>query len=249
MCALVVMLIAFQIAVTAAASTFLDTGDFERLAQLMPSFFRQALGPVIGSFDGMILVGYVDGLIVMLFVQLAIYLATEPAAEIESSLVDLVLARALPRHWVVSRSVIVMVCCTIALAGAMAFGTWLGLVWLAPDGIRWPATQTIATLTAHLTFTAWCFGGAALAASGWARRRGAAQAAIAVSAVLAYLLDLLSMMWASVEPVARLSPFHYFRGANIVAGTADSARDLTVLGTLAVIGVAVAYWRFQKRDL
>ena len=47
------------------------------------------MGPALTSFRGMVLFAYVDPLIVMLIVQFAIYLATEPAGEVESNLVDL----------------------------------------------------------------------------------------------------------------------------------------------------------------
>jgi ABC-type transport system involved in multi-copper enzyme maturation permease subunit len=249
LCALLVVLVAFQIAVTAAAASFADAGDFDRLAQLTPAFIQQTLGPVLTSFDGMVTVGYFDALIVMLFVQVAIYLAAEPAGEIESSLVDLVLARPLPRHWLVTRSLLVMLSCIIALAGAMALGTWLGLWSLAPAGVQWPAPRTVLTFIAYLMIIAWCFGSASLAACGWARRRGAAQAVIAVAAVTAYLIDLLGMMWAPMRAVARISPFHYFHGSAILAGTADPAQDLGILGTVMLAGIVLAYWRFQKRDL
>ena len=60
---------------------------------IAPTFVLQLMGPALTSFRGMVLFVYVDPLIVMLVVQFAIYLATEPAGEVESSLVDLVLAR------------------------------------------------------------------------------------------------------------------------------------------------------------
>ena len=52
--------------------------------------------------------GYFHPLPLMLVVQFAIYLATEPAGEIEFGLVDLILARPLPRHWLVTRSLLMM---------------------------------------------------------------------------------------------------------------------------------------------
>ena len=249
LCAILVVLVGFQIALTAAAASFATAGDFDRLSQLTPAFIQQTLGPVLTSFQGMVTVGYFDALIVMLFVQFAIYLAAEPAGEIESSLVDLVLARPIPRHWLVTRSLLVMISTTVAFAGAMALGTWLGLLWLAPDGVQWPAPRTVLSFIAYLTIIAWCFGSASLAASGWARRRGAAQAVIAVAAMVAYLIDLLGMMWPPMRTVARISPFHYFHGSTILAGTADPVQDLGILGTLTVVGIVLAYWKFQRRDL
>ena len=44
----------------------------------------------------------------MLVVQFAVYLAVEPAGDVESRLVDLLLARPLPRHYLLTRSLVVM---------------------------------------------------------------------------------------------------------------------------------------------
>ena len=51
-------------------------------------------------------------------------------------------------------------------------------------------------------------------------------------------------MWEPVREVARLSPFHYFRAPAILAGTANQALDLGVLGTITIAGIALAYWQF-----
>jgi hypothetical protein len=235
--------------IIASASSFVESGDFTRLAQVLPTFLLQALGPALSSFQGMVMFAYFDPLIVMLLVQFAIYLATEPAGEVESNVVDLILARPLPRHWLVTRSVLVMMIGTAVMSGAMFATTWVGLAALAPPGAQWPEPRTALSLSTHVTLIAWSFGGAALAASGWARRRGAAQATIALAAIAAYLIELLGLMWEPVREVARLSPFHYFRAPAILAGTANPALDLGVLGTIAVAGIALAYWQFARRDL
>jgi hypothetical protein len=113
----------------------------------------------------------------------------------------------------------------------------------------WPSVSVVATMAAHLALVAWCFGAAALAASGWARRRGSAIFVIAVAAIALYLIDFLATMWRPLEPLARLSPFHYFRGGEILAGTANAAQDLLVLGAFTVTGIGLAYFRFSTRDL
>ena len=52
------------------------------------------------------------------------------------------------------------------------------------------------------------------------------------------------MGWASW-----VSPFHRFHGAGILAGVTKPSRDLTTLIGLGAIGVALAYWQFQRRDV
>ena len=247
--ALALVLIGLQLSIIAAASTYVDTGGFERLDQAMPPFVLQLMGPALSSFRGMVLFAYVDPLIVMLIVQFAIYLATEPAGDVESSLVDLVLARPVPRHWIVTRSLLVMMTGTALMSGAMYATTWVGLWWLAPPDAQWPDPGTAFSLSAHVSLIAVCFGSAALAASGWARRRGAAVGAVAVIAITAYLVELLESIWAPARDVARFSPFHYLDASGILTGSAPGFRNLAVLGTIALAATAVAYWQFSRRDL
>jgi ABC-2 type transport system permease protein len=192
---------------------------------------------------------YVDPLIVMLVVVFAIYLATEPAGEVESNVIDLVLARPLSRHVVVSRSFLVMAIGTLLMSGSMQATTWGGLWWMAPADVQWPAPRTVVSLSVHMTLVAWCFGCIALAASGWARRRGAVVGAIGAVAIAAYLVEVLEPMWAPARQVAWVSPFHYYRAGRIIAGTAEDARNLAVLASAALAALVVAYWRYQRRDL
>jgi ABC-2 type transport system permease protein len=246
---LAVVLICLQLAIIAAARSLSDGNVFERLSQIAPAFFVQIMGPALTSFSGLVMFAYIDPLIVMLVVVFAIYLATEPAGEVESNLVDLVLARPLPRHVLVSRSFLVMAIATLLMSGSMLATTWAGLWWMAPPGAQWPVPRTVFSLSVHMTLVAWCFGGMALAASGWTRRRGAAVGAIGVVAIAAYLVEVLEPMWAPAREVAWVSPFHYYRAGRIISGTAEDARNLAVLGLVTLAAVSLAYWRYQRRDL
>jgi ABC-2 type transport system permease protein len=246
---LAVVLIGLQLAIIAAARSFSDGNVFERLSQITPAFFVQIMGPALASFSGLVMFAYADPLIIMLVVVFAIYLATEPAGEVESNFVDLVLARPLPRHVIVTRSFLVMAIGTLLMSGSMQATTWGGLWWMAPPDAQWPVPRTVVSLSVHMTLVAWCFGCVALAASGWARRRGAVIGAIGVVAIAAYLVELLEPMWAPAREVAWVSPFHYYRAGRIIAGTAEDARNLAVLGTTALAALALAYWSYQRRDL
>jgi ABC-2 type transport system permease protein len=136
-----------------------------------------------------------------------------------------------------------------ALVLVMSVALWAGLEWIAPNRASWPEPRVVAKMGAHLLMVAWCFGAWSLAASAWARRRGSAVAVVAIVGMAFYLLDFVGAIWKPVAGIARLSPFHYFHGGEILAGTANSVQDFTVLGSIAVAGFAVAYWRFAKRDL
>jgi ABC-2 type transport system permease protein len=247
--AIALVLSAFQIALVAAASSIMGDGDAGGLARLVPGFLQQSLGFALLSFGGLTTLGFFDAIIVMIVVLFAIYLASEPAGDIEAGFVDLVLARPLPRYWLITRSMLVMTSSTIGLMIVMGAALWLGLTWLAPARATWPQPRIVMMMAGHLLMVSWSFGAAALAASGWARRRGAAIGVVAVSGMALYLLDFLATMWMPADRFARLSPFHYFHGGEILAGTASTPRDLTTLGAITIAFAAVAYWRFSKRDL
>jgi hypothetical protein len=251
--AISILLASFEIALIAVAASFAGANDFARLSllmsQIMPAFVQNAFGPAMLSFAAMTTVCYFDPLVVMMAVQFAVFLATEPAGEIEGGLVDLVLARPLPRHWLISRSVLVMTAGAFLPALAMGIATWAGLRFLAPAGTSWPEARIVLLMMIHLAAVSWCFGGAGLAAAAWSRRRGAAQAGIAFTSVALYLIDVIGESWARVLPLARLLPFHYYHGAAILRGTANAALDLSVLSGIGATAIALAYWQFGRRDL
>jgi len=246
---LTALLAAFQVALVATGASLADGGGFERLAGLAPAFVQQAFGPALTSFGGLTALGFFEPLIVMLAVQFAIYVATEPAGDVEAGLVDLILARPVPRHLLVTRSLVVMAGAAIVLPLAMGASLWVSLWLLAPPDARWPEARVVILLMSHLAAVSWCFGGAALAAAAWARRRGAAQVLVGVSAVALYLLEVVGEAWARAAWVARLSPFHHFHGGDILAGHTNPARDLTILVLIAAVGVVLAYWQFHRRDV
>src|SRR5436190_1740547 len=83
------------------------------------------------TFRGLVAFGYFHPVICALLAAVAMYVTTEPAHEIESGLVDLELARALPRHRLLTRSLLLAVA-TIAgglvlmFAGTSAGGRLFG---------------------------------------------------------------------------------------------------------------------------
>jgi hypothetical protein len=246
---LIALLAAFEVALVATAVSFDESKSFDHLAGLIPSFLQHAFGPALASFAGMTSLGFFEPLIVMLVVQFAIFLATEPAGDVESGIVDLVLARPVPRHWLVTRSLVAMTGVSILLPATMGAFLWISLRLLAPPEADWPESRVVTLLMAHLGAVAWCFGGAALAAAGWARRRGSAQTLVGVTAVSLYLVEVVAEGWPRIAWTARLSPFHHFHGAGILAGETDPARDLSILVALGLVGVILGYWQFGKRDV
>jgi ABC-2 type transport system permease protein len=247
--ALALVLAAFQLILIAVAAAFAENGDFERLGQIVPVMLRPAIASALTSFGGMTMIGYFDALIIIAVEMWAAYVATEPAGEIESGLIDLVLARPLPRHRLVTRSLIAMMASTTMITATMAVGTFLGLLLFAPAGIAWPDTRVWFLLVAHLTLIGWCFGAFGLAASAWTRRRATAFGAVAIGALALYLLDVAGLWWHPAELVAMWTPVYYFHGGPLLAGTRSSTRDFAILGLFTMAATAAAYRQFARRDL
>jgi len=239
----------FQVGLVAVAASLAKSGEFDRLASMVPAVFQAAFAPALSSFGHMTLLGYFDPLIVMFLSAWAIYAGTEPAAEVEDGVVDLVLARPVTRATFVTRALIVTMGSTLGVTLLMTAGTLIALVVLSPGSEAWPDVRLLVLMVVHLTLVGWCFGAAAVAVSGWTRRRAAAMGIVTITAGAMYLVDFLGLWWKPLENMAKLTPYYYFHGGPLILGTARPVLNLTVLAVVTVVAIAVAYRKFEQRDL
>ncbi|HYK89132.1 MAG TPA: hypothetical protein VE398_10200, partial [Acidobacteriota bacterium] len=124
------VLAGFQILLNLAASVAQESNAFGPLSNLLPDFMRQMLGPsviALLSFSGIVCLGYFHIAVIGWLVGLVIALATEPAGEIELRFMDLVLAHPMARHWIITRTILLIVGCTVLVLLAMMMGSWTGL--------------------------------------------------------------------------------------------------------------------------
>jgi CelD/BcsL family acetyltransferase involved in cellulose biosynthesis len=105
------------------------------------------------------------------------------------------------------------------------------------------------SMAAHLVVLAWAIGAFGLAAGAFARRRITALGPTVIVVVTLYLFDFLAAAWRPLAAAAVISPFHYYQGISLLAGTTHSERDLAVLGSMTLAATAIAYWRFCTRDV
>ena len=204
---------------------------------------------LLATFKGTVAFGYFHPVVAMLIAVLAIYFATEPAHEVESGLVDLTLARPVPRHVLVTRSLLLRNGAVASARMLMAAGTWLGLRTFRLAGVRCAVAGVRRELLLHLAAVARCFGGFGLAVAAGARRWSTAFTTAALTAVLMYLVDFLAIGWPLMRPLAWISPFHYYPALSILAEDAPAWRNLVVLFLAAAGFSALGYWRFSRRDL
>jgi hypothetical protein len=241
-----------QLVLVGEAVSIQQTQSFASVAQLIPNFIGQRLGGnamLLASFKGTVILGYFHPVLLVLIPAVAMYAATEPAYDVESGLVDLVLARSMPRWLVLTRSLVLSVAYALVAVLAMSAGTMTG-AWLF-GGMRFdmPSAGLMARLLLHVFAVSACFASFGLLVGAGSRRRSAALTTSVLVAVLAYVLDFLALGWPTMARVSWLSPYAYYHAMYIARGTANEPLEYAVLFGAAVMLAAAAYFRFQRRDL
>lgn len=242
----------FQFLLTQVASYLQTNTAFEQLSMLMPEFVRNMAGPsalAFMSFPGIVALGYFHPMIITAAVGMMIAIATEPAAEVETRFVDLTLSRPMTRGQVIARTLLVLVVSGAVMIGAMAGGTWVGLICCVPRDAPPVPPALIGSLAAGLAAIMACWAGVTLAIASGARRRAAAGAAAGVAAIAAYLLDYLGRAWAPAAPFSVVSPFHFFDPMAAIGGQPLSTWNVGVLLAIGAIGAAVGFVVFARRDI
>jgi len=241
-----------QLVLVGQAVSIQESQSFASVASLIPTFIGKGLGSdalLLASFKGTVILGYFHPLLCVLLPAIAMYAATEPAHEIESGLVDLVLARAMPRAVVLTRSLTVGMLYSLAGISAMAVGTYAGVLLF--DGARFdlPTVNLIERLLTHVFAVCCCFTGFGLFAGVLSKRWATAFTTGVLTAVFAYLVDFLALGWPVLRWAAYLSPYRYYHALAIASGTAWEPRDYAVIFGTGIAFTTAAYWRFQRRDL
>jgi ABC-2 type transport system permease protein len=247
-----IVLAGFQFLLTQVAVFLMRTQAFALLTSLIPPYIRTMAGPsmvAFMSFGGVVSLGYFHPIVLASLLGLAIAIATEPAAEVETRFADLTLARPMARHEVITRTVVLLAATIASLLVVMTAATWTGLICCTPATAQRPSFALIRSLATALGAIVLCWGGIALAIASGARRRATAVGVTAVTTLAAYLVDYLGRIWDPARLAGRLSPFHYFEPMAMIAGSAMNASNVAVLFAIGIIGVAIAYIRFARRDL
>ncbi len=246
------LLAGFQIVLVLVARSIHASGGFNQLGAMLPAFARELMGPAFTSmmsFAGIVCVGYFHLSVMASLLAISIAIATTPTSEIESGFIDLILSRPLGRHWIVTRSIILLFLAIAALLAMMLAGTWTGLRVLAPSGAEWPSAHLVASLALNLGLLLLSWSGLAMAIASASRRRAAAGAITGMLALTAFLLDYVGRLWSTADKLAWLSPFRYYNPFDLVMGKPLPYKNLVVLSAIAVAGFIAAYALFARRDI
>jgi ABC-type transport system involved in multi-copper enzyme maturation permease subunit len=247
-----VLLTGFQLIVVGQAAEIQRSQSFGRIAELLPAFLQRGLGSramLLATFKGTVAFGYFHPVVCLLLAVVAMYFTTEPAHEVEAGLVDLELARAVPRWWLLARSLLLSNLAAIAAVVLMALGTSLGGALFDTAGMDMPEFRLRVRLLVNLLAVASCFGAFALLVGASSQRWATAFTTGALTAIVAYLVDFLSIGWEPMRVLNWLSPFHYYPALSVIAGDAPTVRNVIILLTASAAFAAAAFWRFERRDL
>jgi ABC-2 type transport system permease protein len=247
-----VLLAGFQVVLILQANSVQASNSFAKMGDLIPSFVRDILGPSFAmflTFKGIVCLGYFHPVVMGALVSVSVTLATIPVMEVETGFIDLVLARPVARHWIVTRSILVALISAVYLLAMMALGTWLGLRYFAARDAGWPSAAIVGSLAINLGLLMLCWSAIALAIGCACRRRGSAGAIAGLLALTAYLTDYIGRAWKPAESVAWLSPFRYYTPFELVTGSALPAKSVYVLGGIAIAAFALAYVLYSRRDI
>jgi beta-exotoxin I transport system permease protein len=248
--AVATLMSAFQILDIVVAYNLQAKGIYGQFASLVPAFIQEAMGGVlVGSFSGAIALGFAHPLVMLSLCTVAIYLASEPAGEVEDGLVDLVVARPVPRFLIVARSTLVYIIGSAAIVAAMFTTSRLAVRALSPATLATLPAGRLGWVAANLLAIVWCFGAAALAMASHVRERMRAAGTVGLVAVFLYLLQFGAAAWAPLRPLARVSPFHYYEPMRTLLGSHSPARDIVGLGGATAVLFGIAYVLYEKRDL
>jgi hypothetical protein len=244
------LLSAFQILDVVVAYNLQANGLYAQFASLVPAFIQEGMGGVLtGSFSGAIALGFAHPLVMLTLSCVAIYLASEPAGEVEEGLVDLVVARPIPRSLIITRSTVAYVIATATVVAAIFATSRIAVGWLSPaTAVAVPATR-LGWVAVNLLAIVWCFGAATLAMASHVRQRMRAAGTIAIVAVFLYLLQFGAAAWTPLRPFARVSPFHYYEPMQTLMGTDRPVSNLAGLWTATIGLLAIAYVLYDRRDL
>jgi ABC-2 type transport system permease protein len=218
----------------------LDTG-------IIPDAFLRLLGADPFSLDGAVALGAVHPIALALQVVYPVgFAAAAIAGERQRGTLEVLLARPLSRRTVFATLLLALLGFGCLTTAAQLGGTVLGAVAYGVAGQLDAAQLAFLGLDTALLLAA--LAALSLAASASFDRLGPPIAFGVTVVLLGYVLEVLGTLWPDAAFLQPLSPFHYLRPLEVLAGRGEPS-DLVVLAVVAALGTAFGLWRFPRRDL
>ena len=217
--------------------------------EMLPPMFRETLGSQFSliSFAALVAVGFQHPFTLAVTIGFTVLTATVPAGERESGLLDLLLARPLPRRSYLAASLATVVTGASLLPLCLLAGVAFGLSLVEPPGeIPWTRYVPCALGLCALLLAV---GGCALLFAAGAKRRGAAAARVVGLTLGLFVVEVFAEVWTALGWVRWASPFHYFKPVPSAVMLRTPPTNLLVLLGVFAVSVALAFARFDRRDM
>jgi len=247
--ALMLGLVGFEMLVIHLAQAFDAGPGIDQLLGMLPQLLQDLVNSQIATttFPAFVAFGFMHPAAMVGCFAVLLMLATTPPGDRDSGLLDLLLARPLPRRTYLAASVAGVVLASLVLPCCILLGCALGLATVEVEGQQ-PWTDYVPAC-AQLSGLLLAFGGLGLAIATTARRRGTAIARSVSLILLCYAIDTLSRFSTLLGPLIWATPFAYFDPIR-----AALEPDFPWIGQLTLWGVfglstLLSFRRFETRDL
>ena len=213
----------------------------------IPPQFAQFGGGDIFSLAGAVALGFVHPMAVGLNLVFAVGFTTAAiAGERQRGTLEVLLSRPISRRVTyLTLAFATAVAIGVAVAGQIV-GTFIGASVTGRTDELGVANLPMLWLNGALLY--WAIGAIGLLASASFDRLTPALGVTLAVVLVSYFLDVLGSLWPDAKGLQPYSVFHYLHAKNDLAGLADR-NDFIVLGGVVLVAVALALWRFPRRDL
>lgn len=169
------------------------------------------------------------------------------AGELEAGSLALALARPISRlQWFVSHLVVLIPGC-LAVGLLYGAGCLLAASVTDPIGSLEPLRMLAGGLLGGLLLLS--FGGIAFLISAFSSERGRALAWAVGIVIVMYTASFLLPLWSPTSELVKLTPFGWFDPGPLIQRGEVAWSDIAVLLAYALVPLAIAGWRFNRRDL
>jgi ABC-2 type transport system permease protein len=247
--AMMLGVIAFEALIVWVSASMNIGPEFLALLEMMlpPAMLRFVMDQFgFTTFEAAVAVGFKHPLVLVTGAAFAIVAATIPAAERESGMLDLVLARPVPRTHYLAAHVLLLLTGALLFPVALLIGASAGLAWAGQLGtVQWQTYILPAATYAPLLLLT---GAYTLFIAAGAPRRGIAVARAAGLTIVFFWYEVLSSMWSRLAGYEWVGMFYYYAPVQIVTGARAPAASLVLLaGALVCLGAALV--RFERQQL
>ena len=242
------MLAVFEFILCAVVASVDVQGAFGQMTQFAPPIFRTMIEQTLmgGSPAAVLAFGWNHPVVHALLSAVAIALpARAVAGEVESGVIELVLAQPLSRARYFGAHLLFGAGALAAVLALGLAGTLVGQLVFSLEPFGW----RLLPLFAAMLLLQLAIFGITLLASSMGREAGRVALVGVLVAVLSFLVNAVATLWTKAEFAKPFSLHGYFDPREILLKDHLSAASVVVLGGVAALAIGFAFERFHRRDL